>query len=54
MAVPAFGAEGIDGCISATKVREDQNKVRSTGEMSRKVWRNQGRIAASVPKVRRS
>jgi hypothetical protein len=65
MAVPAFGAEGTDGCIPATKVREDQEhgapagNIASgasggAGEMFRKVRRDQGRIATSVPKVRRS
>jgi hypothetical protein len=65
MAVPAFGAEGTDGCIPTMKVREDQEhgapagNIASgasggTGEMSGEVRRNQGRIATSVPKVQRS
>jgi hypothetical protein len=65
MAVPAFGAEGTDGCTPATKVREDQEHGApagniafeasgGTGEMSKKVRRDQGRIATSMPKVRRS
>jgi hypothetical protein len=63
MAVPAFGAEGTDGCTPATKVREDQEHGASagnitpgasggTGEMSGEVRRDQGRIATLVPKVR--
>jgi hypothetical protein len=55
--------QGTDGCTPATKVREDQEHVApagniasgdsgGTGEMSRKVRRDQGRIATSVPKVR--
>jgi hypothetical protein len=65
MAVPAFGAEGTDGCTPATKVREDQERgapagniasgaSRGTGEMPGEVRRVQGRIATSAPKVRRS
>jgi hypothetical protein len=63
MAVPAFGAEGTDGCTPVTKVREDQEHGApagniapgasgGTGEMSGEVRRDQGRIATSVPKVR--
>jgi hypothetical protein len=63
--VPAFGAEGTDGCTSATKVREDQvrgapaGNIASrasggTGEMPGEARRDQGRIATSAPKVRRS
>jgi hypothetical protein len=64
-AVPAFGAEGTDGCTPATKVREDQERGApagniasgasgGTGEMSGEVRRDQGRIATSAPKVRHS
>jgi hypothetical protein len=63
--VPAFGTEGADGCTPATKVREDQEhnapagNIASgasggTGEMSGELRRDQGWLAASVPKVRRS
>jgi hypothetical protein len=30
MAVPAFGAEGTDGCTPVTKVRESQERAAST------------------------
>jgi hypothetical protein len=63
MAVPAFGAEGTDGCTPATKVREDQERGApagniasgasgGTGEMPGEVRRVQGSIATS--KVQRS
>jgi hypothetical protein len=65
MAAPAFGTEGTDGCTPATKVREDQERGASTGniasgasggtgEMLGEVRRVQGWIATSAPKVRRS
>jgi hypothetical protein len=60
MAVPAFGAEGTDGCTPATKERgAPAGNIASgasggTGEMSGEVRRDQVRIATSAPKVRRS
>jgi hypothetical protein len=65
MAAPAFGAEGTDGRTPAMKVREDQERGApagniasrasgGTGEMSGEVRRDQGRIATSASKARRS
>jgi hypothetical protein len=65
MAAPAFGAEGTDSRASATKIREDQERGApagniapgasdGTGETPREVRRDQGRVATSVTKVRRS
>jgi hypothetical protein len=55
----------LHGCTPAMKVREDQERGApagniasgasgGTGEMSGEVRRDQGMIATSVPKVRRS
>jgi hypothetical protein len=62
MAVPAFGAEGTDGCAPATKVRGDQERDApagniapgasgSTCEVPGGVRRVQDRVATSAPKV---
>jgi hypothetical protein len=34
MAVPAFGAEGTDGCTPATKVRENQERAAPAGNVA--------------------
>jgi hypothetical protein len=65
MAVPAFGAEGTDGCTPVTKVRENQERAApagnnasgtsgGTGETPGEVRYVQGGIATLAPKARRS
>jgi hypothetical protein len=48
MAEPAFGAEGTDGCIPVTKVREDQERAAPAGNITSGASGNTGETPGEV------